>query len=778
MKIVHINGRSGKADRNPHLQPLLFEAVLVGLLVATTVLAYWRCGLNSFVNFDDDLYAEANPRVQSGLSLNNLRWAWTTTQASNWHPLTWLSLQLDAALFGVQPWGFHVINVVLHGLNSVLLFAALRRLTGAVWPSGLAAGFFCLHPLHVESVAWIAERKDVLSGLFWMLALWWYAAYAGGGGRRDYLVTLLLFALGLLAKPMVVTLPCVLLLLDYWPLGRFGPAHRPGVSRWRLVIEKVPFFALALAVGIITIIVQQRGGAVQTLTAIPLSQRLANVPVAYATYLYKTIWPLRLAVLYPFPWKGVPAGKVLASLLLLAALSLLAIRQVRPRPYLLVGWLWFLGTLVPVIGLIQVGNQALADRYTYLPLIGVFIGVAWGLRDVANALSYGRQAAGWLSACALLACGVLSSVQVGYWRDGETLWTHAVAVTRENYIAHDHLAEVYLLQGDEDKVITHETEALRIRPGKVAAHVYLAGLLSARGRFEEAVQHYQAAIKYGPPEASTHLALGNVLLRLQRFEEARDQYLKALERDPASADAVNNLGTLFMQRGQRDDALRCYQKALQLDPGSSLVHNNLGLLLLERNRLADAAEEFHQAIRLRPDYAAAFNNLGDIQFFRGQWRDAIDDYRQAVQHAPREARYHFSLASALRRLEQRQEAAREYRKGMTLDPQWPARAARQAWRLATDPDPHQRQPSKALFLAQQACEALEPRPHPRYLDVLAAAYADAGRFDKAVRTARQALEAAQRGGQQQLADEVHDHLQRYERRESVRQAKRLADQER
>jgi Flp pilus assembly protein TadD len=547
---------------------------LLGLALATLV-AFAPAFGNDFVGLDDPLYVTENPAVNAGLSWPSARWALTATDAFNWHPLTWLSLQLDYSLFRLRPWGYHCTNVLLHTASALLLFWLLRRLTGADWRSFFVAALFALHPLHVESVAWVAERKDVLSGLFAMLTLWAYAAYAQRPGALRYLAVVLALGLGLMAKPVLVTLPLVLLLLDYWPLRRLLPGPAAGTSpvcppaSLRLILgEKVPLLALAAASCVVTVVAQHRGGAVQPLEAIPLSARLANTVVSYAAYLGQTVWPLRLAAFYPYPAGGYPAGQVVAAAVLLACVTAAALLLARRGcRYPLVGWLWYLGMLVPMIGLVQVGEQARADRYTYLPLVGIFLALVWGLADLAVRRPALRHVLAVAGGGALAGCFVGTWVQAGAWHDDRTLWEHAVRVTSGNYLAHDSLGVALLKDGWTAEAVDHLREAVRLRPDYTRAYSNLAGALAEEGRPGEAIEVYR----------------------------------KALKLDPRSALLRYNLAMALAQQGEVRSAIAELSEAVRLDPSFAAAHHALARALAHERRLAEAVGCCREAVRLEPD---------------------------------------------------------------------------------------------------------------------------------------------------------------------------------
>ncbi len=554
------------------------------VLASATLIVFWPVLGNDFVVYDDRTYVTNNPHVRGGISPDGLLWSLTASRAANWHPLTWISHMLDWQLYGDDPMGHHLTSLLLHLVNALLLFFLLDRLTGEVWRSAFVAALFALHPLHVESVAWIAERKDLLSTCLGLLATLAYVRYARRPGAGRYLPVMLLLALGLAAKPMLVTLPFVLLLLDYWPLRRLT---------WKRVWEKIPLFALAAASSVVTLVVQRAGGATRSVEGFPLPERLFNAVVAYATYLWKTVWPRDLAVFYPHPGATLAAWKIGLSALVLIAITAVAVRARRSRPYLIVGWLWYLGMLVPVIGLVQVGSQSMADRYTYLPLIGLFVIVAWVVGDVLPRPGAARLAVP--AAIALVALSWSTRAQLGVWRSSETLFEHALAVTERNYVARNNLGLV----------------------------------LAERGLLDEAVTHYEAALSYEPDHAPLHVNLANARLKQARADEAFRHYRRALELDPDSADANYNLGLALARQGRFEEAVARYEKALRAAPEDPELHNNLGSSLARLGAPDEAVEHFTRAIRLRPDYARAHANLAGGLFLLGRYEEAWAEVRAA-----------------------------------------------------------------------------------------------------------------------------------------------------
>jgi tetratricopeptide (TPR) repeat protein len=709
------------------------SGLLTVLLVVATVVAYWRVCGNDFISYDDPIYVVDNPEVKKGLTADSITWSFTSTYAGYWQPLTWLSFQLDQQIFGPAPWGYHFTNLLLHVANTVLLFWAFLWMTGAVWPSFVVAAFFALHPLHVESVAWVTERKDVLSTLFWMLTLLAYVKYARRPGLARYLLVLSMFVLGLMAKPMLVTLPCVLLLLDYWPLARFssgpGPAEtevdRPGVGRslGRLVAEKLPFFAISAILSVTAFRAQHASGGVMSLEGVALPLRMTNALAAYAAYMGTMVWPSRLALYYPYPRGGIGWWQVGAAVVLLGSITVVAVLQARRRPYLLVGWLWFLGTLVPVSGLVQIGGQARADRFTYVPLVGLFIMLAWGIEDLGQRISVTRPIRIALSAI-LIGCLLLTWRQVGYWRNSETIWLHSAEVIKDHYIAELSLSVIYEKQGNVKEGLEHSIKAVRIRPDP-AAHVHISNLFLQQGHLEEAKKHC----------------------------------LEALRLQPDSADAYTNLGIIYSMEGKAAPARAAYSKALEIDPRHAGAHWNLGQNLLLENNYKEAVLHFEQVLQTDPGFDKAYDGLGDASFYQGQIARAVTHYSRAVTLAPTVARYHYDLACALTELGNMEDAKKHYTDGKRLDPQWPQEAAQQAWQLARHPDQRRRHAAMALQLAKEACGAVDPPP-AQFLLSLAAAYEDSGQVHKAADTARKGLETADRAGRNDLKRAFQELLER------------------
>ena len=619
-----------------HLSRQQLKLLVCLVLTVATLVAFWPVYHSNFVHVDDGDYVLENPRVRTGLTPINISWAFTATHAFNWHPLTWLSHMLDCQLFGVNPRGPHLVNLLLHLANTLLLFLFFAKVTGALWPSALVGALFALHPLHVESVAWVAERKDLLSALFWLATMWAYLWYTRGESLARYLLVVLCLGLGLMAKPMLVTLPLVLLLLDWWPLGRFG------AKGWRRLLgEKVPLLALVAASCLLTL--RAQAGAMASLQQIPLAGRLANALVAYVGYLAKMFWPSRLAVFYPHPWPALPAWQALAAALLLAGISYLVVRYARRRPYLAVGWFWYLGTLVPVIGLVQVGGQAMADRYTYLPLIGIFLSLAWGLADLAAGRRLLGRALTLLAAGALLVCLVLTRVQAGYWRDSTTLLEHAKEVTTNNFIAYTVLIELYGLQGKVEEARAMFRQAITANPGYWLAYDNFGKVLTRQGEVEKAVTLFQQAIRLQPDYADPYINLGKIYGNQGKLAEAMAMFQKAVDINPYMVEAYVNLGKGYANQGNADAAIAMFRKAMEVKPDFAAAYSNLGVEYAMLGKAEEALGMFEKALRLDPDFVEAYNNLGIAYAQQGRTDEAIALFEKALRINPKHLDTYYNL---------------------------------------------------------------------------------------------------------------------------------------
>jgi len=568
------------------------ELLLVLLLALTTVAVYSRVRDHEFVNYDDGPYVYENPHVQAGLTGEGVKWAFTATHLYNWHPLTWLSHMLDCQLYGLDSGKHHITSLLFHAANTVLLFLVLRRMTGALWRSVFVAALFALHPLHVESVAWVSERKDVLSTLFWLLTMLAYVRYAEKPCPARYVPVLVLFALGLTAKPMLVTLPIVLLLLDYWPLGRvereLSVAGTKVGAYWKLVREKLPLFALAAASSVITYLVQRYGGAVKTLEQFTPGARVGNAFVAYVKYIGKMFWPRALAPFYPHPGSALRPWQVVAAVLVLVSVSALVYRLTRRHRYLGMGWAWYVVTLIPVIGILQVGTHEMADRYTYVPLVGLFVMVAWGVPELVARWRYRRVGLGVSAVAALSVLTVLTWHQVGHWRDSVTLFEHALRVTSNNALAHTNLGHALIEQGRTDEAVDHLTKAVTIQPGYVKARTNLGIALAGQGRLEDAAAHFS----------------------------------EALARDPDNVDAHYNMGVAMIKQGNLRAAASHFSDVLRIKPDDADAHFSLGAILMAEGKSAKAAAEFEEVLRLRPEHDRARKYLDQVQQVESKRRES------------------------------------------------------------------------------------------------------------------------------------------------------------
>jgi Flp pilus assembly protein TadD len=559
---------------------------------------------HDFVDYDDPEFVVDNPHVAGGLSRASVRWAFAHAYEATGGPLTWLSHMLDVELFAMTPGPHHVVNAILHALNTVLLLIVLWRMTGAVVPGALAAALFAVHPLHVESVAWVSERKDVLSTTWWLLATAAYVSYARRGGARRYVAVVALFVLGLLAKPVVAVAPFTWLLFDAWPLHRVASAGSTW-TRWRpLVVEKLPFVLLGIVAMALTVAAQREIGAVTNAAALDWRFRIANALVSYVTYLWKSAWPTDLAVFYPYP-AHIPAWNVGIAAAAMLALSALAWRTRRTRPYVATGWLWYVGTLVPMIGLVQVGSHARADRFTYVPLIGIFVAAAWSLAAFARGGRARQRLAMTAAVAAIAACAVVARAQVGTWRTSETLWQQARTATGSNFRAEAGLAEVARRRGDLDAAITHYQEAVRLAPDAADFPVNLGLLLADRHRFAEAAGAFERAVALRPADAESHNNLGAMLARQGRMRAAAAHYRRALEISPGYALARRNLGLALAADGDVDAGIRECLEALRLSPNEAQWHYEVGVMLATVGRRADAVGHWREAVRIAPQHAAA-----------------------------------------------------------------------------------------------------------------------------------------------------------------------------
>jgi protein O-mannosyl-transferase len=645
----------------------------IALLLALVTLAIFASTRHfEFSSFDDNDYVTNNPMVQGGLNWNSIYWAFTTGKTGNWIPLTWISHMAVCQWFGLNPGAHHLANVLFHTANVVILFFLLLRLTGAIWPSTFATALFAWHPLHVESVAWISERKDMLSTFFGFLALYTYAGYVQSKqavatcrknderdrqakrSRYNYLATLAWFTGSLMSKPMLVTLPFVMLLLDFWPLQR-APIQKSSLQAWKtLVFEKWPFFLLSLALCLITYHAQHAGGYVTSLSGIPLGDRLENIPVAHVRYLLQMVWPVNLIAFYTFPMNI--SLWIVGSCVLFLLLITIIFWRVRDRaPYWLIGWLCFLGTLVPVNGLVTFGGQAMANRFTYFPTIGIFLALALGGRDLAKRLRFRNEWVAGTAGVAIVACLTLTSNQLRYWHDDVALFSHVIENTKDNQwmkfrdtgIIHNHLGFALEQHNRDLEALVEYHAALTLRPYYLEALNNLGAALLKQSRFAEASQQFELALKIDPNHPEVLRNLGFTLAQQGQLAEAIHYYQQAITTKPDYAEAHFDLAVALDGVGQAGDALQHYQRAIQLKPNYAEAHNNLGLAFLRAGRIEEALAELNQSIRLKPDNLPAYNNLGMALISQGKYAEAIEKFNQAIEIDPTYAKAYRGMAVAL-----------------------------------------------------------------------------------------------------------------------------------
>jgi tetratricopeptide (TPR) repeat protein len=689
--------------------------ICIALTVVTVAVYYHVCSFK-FVDYDDYGYVFENTNIRDGITLKTIKWALTTDYFSYWHPLTWLSHALDWQLFGGNPAGHHISNLIFHIANTLLLFIVLNQMTGALWQSAFVAALFALHPLHVESVAWVSERKDVLSTFFWILTMWAYVRYTRQPGIGRYLPVVVFFAFGLMSKPMLVTLPFVLLLLDYWPLNRLrpadGPKHKRAGSKHSfayLLIEKVPLFVMVLALCIATFIIQKKLGAVRWAGNYNLLIRFANASISYLRYIAKMVWPARLAAFYPHPGQNVSFLFAAISAVLLLAVTIAVLRFAKNRRYLVTGWFWYLGTLVPVIGLVQAGDQAMADRYTYITLTGLFIIIAWGIPDLLGLPEidslrrpsggrdtlfltgrYKKIAITISALLIILTMSIYTRFHLRYWRNSQALFQHALDVTKDNYVA----------------------------------HLCMSTYTRREGKVGESIYHCQEVLRIKPDDIEVHTRLGDIFLNAGRLDEAIGEYRAFLAKKPDDPNALTTLGIALGRQNKSAEAVKCFKEALRISPNFEAARINLGYALVTGGNHEEAAVHLAEAIRLNPDSAKAHYHFGHVLVQEGKINEAVTHFRKALQ----------------------------------LEPNWVEQPLNDlAWILAANKETAIRNPDEAVRLAQRACEITKYQK-PELLDTLSVCFAAAGDFDKAVETAQQALQLCRSAGQETFKEEVKNRL--------------------
>jgi tetratricopeptide (TPR) repeat protein len=707
-------------------------AIVCIFLIAITWFVFGQTVRYDFVNYDDDAYVYANPLIRSGLTIPGATYAFSGRHSGNWHPLTTLSHMLDCQLWGSHAGGHHLTNIVLHTIAVVLLFLILRQMTGALWRSAFVAAVFAVHPLRVESVAWISERKDVLSAVFFMLTLGFYLRYVRYPSVKRYLAVVGSFALGLMCKPTLVTVPLILLLLDYWPLGRFRASEVRGqrsVVR-NLVVEKIPLFALSAAGAGATLWAHEK--SIIQIERLPFVWRVGNGPVTCLTYIKQMIWPARLAVFYPHPGHTLPVWEIVLAIVLLLLASAAAIALRRKRPYFLTGWFWYLIMLLPVIGLIQVGSQGHADRYTYLSQIGLYILLAWAITD-ALASRVQRRIVGVTASAAIILLAWCAHIQASYWRNGDSLWRHAIAVTSENFIAHDGLGQFLLDHGRLDEAIDQFQVALNIDPRYPMARTNLGIALTKKGRLDEAIAHLQTVLKDYPNDAKAH----------------------------------HNLGIALARKGDSPSAIAAFEKALSIQSRYPSAHYNLGMALDDSGRIDDAIAHYQQAVQEDPHFAEAYYLLGNDLFRRSRIDDAIAAYKRALQSRPAYPEVENNIGLALLKEGRPGEAIAHWENALANESDFVAALNNLAWVLAAFPEASIRNGDKALKLADRANQ-LSGSKDPAVLRTLAAAYAENGRFTEAMATAESGLQLANTQDNSALAKIFEGDLAQYRANTPVR----------
>jgi Tfp pilus assembly protein PilF len=682
-------------SRPPGLNGRWTAAGVCIFLAVATWLVFGQTLRFEFVNYDDNVQVYEVQQIENGLTLNGILWAFTHRHYGHWIPLNTISHMLDSQLYGLKAGGHHFTNVLLHAATAILLFLVLRRMTATIWPGAFVAAVFAVHPLHVESVAWVAERKDVLSGFFFMLTLWAYVRHVqnqpriNGRGSNgitadraitsrpwdlDYSLALLFFACGLMSKMMVATLPLVLLFLDYWPLNRFvQPASGKAGSKksqWliprQLILEKIPMLGIIFMAGLGMLFARPENGAI--LGPLPRSLQTGRALLTPLTYLWQMVYPVGLSVSPPSPAIAPLVWEVTLGTILLVAISAAFFLWRRVRPYLLVGWSWYLVMLAPVLVLIGTGMELRCDRYTYLPQIGLYLLLAWAAADLCAGWRHRRVVLGGCATIILAALIVCARTQTAYWRNSESLWTHTLACTSGNYVAHNNLGNALLQKGSVNEAIAHFQKALQIKPDNAEAHYNLGNALFKKGSLDEAIVHFQKALQITPDNVEAHNNLGNALLQKGNADEAITHYQKALQINPDYSEAHNNLGSVLLQKSNVDEAITHFQKALQITPDYSEAHINLGYALLKKGNVDEAMVHYQKALQINPDDANAHINLGNILLGKGNVDEAIVHYQKALQIKPDDADAHNNLGYALVQKSSVDEAITHFKRALQINP--------------------------------------------------------------------------------------------------------------
>ena len=736
--------------------------VLSGVVFAPAI----RC---DFVNFDDDRYVYANPLVSRGLTVSGFARAFTQAHVRNWHPLTTISHMVDCQLFRLNPAGHHAVNVGLHALAAAGLLLVLQAMTGEFWRAFFIAAIFAVHPLRLESVVWISERKDVLSALFFVLTLGAYVRYARTAEWRRFIPVILLFAAGLMAKPMLVTLPLILLLLDYWPLSRLADTEGAGfyrVNNRRAIGEKLPLLALSALSGAATILAARRFE--DALGTVPVMDRVTNPVLSYCVYVYQLFWPAPLSVFYPVATTPPPLFILIGAVTAVFGVTIVVIALRRRCPYMFVGWFWYLVMLLPVSGILPIGLQAHADRYTYLPHIGLLIAIVWGAADVLRKRTVQTVAVP-AGAVAIALLGWRSWEGLHWWRNSESLWTHSLAVTKNNDVALNNLAAVYEARGELSLAMEKYRQAQEIlerrplersRLSLALVHNNLGNIEVREGDISLAMDEYRQSIALQPNLASAHVNLGQTYATLGNWNSAFAEFESASRLQPQDADVQHRAGAALMHLGRVDDAIAFYRSALKADPDFALAEVDLGNALLEKKQIEDALTHYRRATQIEPQNASAHFNLASVFLRQRRIRDAIQEFEQVVKLQPRDPEGHLNLANALAAASQDKRAVAEIETALQLVPNSVSALNNLAWLLAASADSSVRNPGRAVSLAEKAV-SLAPRPHPLIYHTLAAAYAAAGRKDEAITAAERSKQLAEENGDTDLATTVQRELDSY-----------------
>jgi len=643
------------------------EILLCVFIAASILIVYLQVANHEFTNYDDDKYVSENRLIQKSLSIETIVKVLTIETAGNWHPVTMLSHMLDYHMYGMEPGCHFLTNVLFHTLNTVLLFFLLKNTTGYLWRSAFVAILFALHPLHVESVAWISERKDVLSTFFWLLTIRSYTHYSRYSVLKRYIIVMLFLILGLMTKPMLVTLPFVLILFDFWPLKRH---ETEGFTCSRIFYEKIPLFILIVASSIITMIYQQKGGAVKTIASYPFYIRIENAIVSYIAYIGKILWPFRLAAYYPHTGEP-PFLQIVVSLAILFFIILLSLYYSKKKPWFIFGWFLYLGTLVPVIGFVQVGSQALADRYTYIPSIGIFIMLVWTIADFFSKYRYKKAGATIATVSIISILIILSWLQTSYWQNSITLFKHALNVTANNHIAHNNLGLALKKSGKTKKAISHYKKSIDIKPGYVIAHNNLGVALSETGNIEEAIKHYATAIKIMPEFINPHINLASIFLDTGKPEKAVDECRKALKVSSEKPELFIILGDALSALEKTDRAAEQYKKAISIDPYSTIAHNRFGAFLFKNNKIDRALSHFKKALTIEPgnknfqaNYTTALNTLALMHASKNDFNKAVFYFKKILLIKPDKKDVYYNLACMYARQDNIKESIKWFTKAI------------------------------------------------------------------------------------------------------------------